>query len=86
MKKILPSFLCVAFAVAFSLPAHADVKSVLWILTSQGELGDTGKKTGFFLSKLTHPLEVYEKRDLRWRWLRSKAASRRWMVWTCRPR
>lgn len=61
MKKILLSFLCAAFAVALSLPAHADVKPVLLVLTSHGELGDTGKKTGFFLSELTHPLEVFEK-------------------------
>ena len=61
MKKILLSFLCAAFTVALSLPAHADVKPVLLVLTSHGELGDTGKKTGFFLSELTHPLEVFEK-------------------------
>lgn len=50
MKKIRLSFLCAAFTVALSLPAHADVKPVLLVLTSHGKLGDTGKKTGFFLS------------------------------------
>jgi hypothetical protein len=33
--------------LALSLPAHADVKPVLLILTSHGALGDTGKKQGF---------------------------------------
>jgi len=31
---------------------------VLFVLTSHGELGDTGRKTGFYLSELTHPLAV----------------------------
>lgn len=56
MKKIPLSFLCAAFALALFLPAHADAKPVLLVLTSHGELGDTGKKTGFFLSELTLPL------------------------------
>jgi len=31
---------------------------VLFVLTSHGELGDTGRKTGFYLPELTHPLAV----------------------------
>ena len=61
MKNILFLFLYVALAVALSFPAKADGKPILLVLTSHGELGDTGKKTGFFLSELTHPLEVFEK-------------------------
>ncbi|MGA1124538.1 MAG: type 1 glutamine amidotransferase domain-containing protein, partial [Chthoniobacterales bacterium] len=36
-------------------------KPVLMVLTSHGQMGDTGKPTGFFLGELTHPLEVFEK-------------------------
>lgn len=61
MKKNILHFLCVALALSLSLFAHADAKPVLLVLTSHGELGDTGKQTGFFLSELTHPLEVFEK-------------------------
>lgn len=31
---------------------------VLFVLTSHGELGATGRKTGFYLPELTHPLAV----------------------------
>ena len=31
---------------------------ILFVLTSHGELGDTGKKTGYFLSEVTHPWSV----------------------------
>ncbi|HEY8484194.1 MAG TPA: hypothetical protein VIL13_06255, partial [Longimicrobiales bacterium] len=31
---------------------------VLFVLTSHGDLGDTGRKTGFYLPELTHPLAV----------------------------
>ena len=31
---------------------------VLFVVTSHGELGDTGKKTGYFLSEVTHPWSV----------------------------
>ena len=61
MKKNILHFLCVGLALSLSLSAHADAKPVLLVLTSHGELGDTGKQTGFFLSELTHPLEVFEK-------------------------
>ena len=30
-------------------------KKVLFVVTSHGELGDTGKKTGYWLSEVTHP-------------------------------
>ena len=33
-------------------------KKVLFVVTSHGELGDTGKKTGYFLSEVTHPWSV----------------------------
>lgn len=31
---------------------------VLFVVTSHGELGDTGRKTGYFLSEVTHPWSV----------------------------
>ncbi|MFT5431081.1 MAG: putative intracellular protease/amidase [Myxococcota bacterium] len=36
-------------------------KKILMVLTSHGELGDTGRKTGFYLSEVTHPYEVFTK-------------------------
>jgi len=48
--------LCAACAAIASEPA----KPVLMVMTSHGQLGDTGKPTGFFLGELTHPLEVFE--------------------------
>jgi len=50
------------FGTAFS--TQAETKPVLIVLTSHGQLGDTGKSTGFYLSELTHPLEVFEKAGL----------------------
>jgi len=34
------------------------MKKVLFVLTSHDKLGDTGKKTGFYLPELTHPFKV----------------------------
>lgn len=31
---------------------------ILFVVSSHGELGDTGKKTGYFLSEVTHPWSV----------------------------
>lgn len=33
-------------------------KKILFVVTSHGELGDTGRKTGYFLSEVTHPWSV----------------------------
>lgn len=33
-------------------------EKILFVVTSHGELGDTGKKTGYFLSEVTHPWSV----------------------------
>ena len=35
------------------------VHRVLVVLTSHSQLGNTGKPTGFFLSEVTHPLDVF---------------------------
>ena len=34
------------------------MKKILFVVTSHGELGETGKKTGYFLSEVTHPWSV----------------------------
>lgn len=33
-------------------------EKILFVVTSHGELGNTGKKTGYFLSEVTHPWSV----------------------------
>jgi len=54
--------LLVGLAILVLAPAAvAAQKPVLMVLTSHGQMGDTGKPTGFFLGELTHPLEVFEK-------------------------
>lgn len=55
MKKLLLALL------AFPLAAIADEapKSILLVLTNHAELGDTGKKTGFYLSEAAHPYKVF---------------------------
>jgi len=40
------------------MSAHDSKGRILFVLTSNSELGDTGKKTGYYLSEVTHPLEV----------------------------
>lgn len=38
---------------------------ILFVVTSHGELGDSGRKTGYFLSEVTHPWSVLgEKYDI----------------------
>jgi putative intracellular protease/amidase len=41
-------------------PAAAP-KRVAIVLTNHGQLGDTGKPTGFYLSEASHPYEVFRK-------------------------
>ena len=60
MKRF--AILLASLAVLLPAPAAlAEQKPVLVVLTSHGQMGDTGKPTGFFLGELTHPLEVFEK-------------------------
>lgn len=62
MKRLL-SILLAACLLVFSFSAQAAApkgdskmpKKVLFVVTSHGELGDTGKPTGYFLSEVTHP-------------------------------
>lgn len=54
MKSILLSLALVATALAADEP-----QSILLVLTNHSELGDTGKKTGFYLSEAAHPYKVF---------------------------
>lgn len=36
-------------------------QKILFVVTSHGELGDTGRKTGYFLSEVTHPWSVLDE-------------------------
>lgn len=49
-----------AAATLLLSPAHAaEKKPILLVLTNHGELGQTGKRTGFFLGEAAHPWEVF---------------------------
>ena len=39
---------------------HSPLKSVLFVLTSHGAKGASGKPTGFYLAEVTHPLAVFD--------------------------
>ena len=51
--------------------------NVLFVLTSHDQLGDTGKKTGFWLEEFAAPYYLLKDAGRRSRWLRPRAASRR---------
>lgn len=57
---------CLAVMTLLGLvfPAEAATKPVLIVLTNHGQLGDTGKPTGFYLSEAAHPWEVFTKAGL----------------------
>lgn len=42
-----------------------DPASVLLVLSNHGQLGDTGKKTGFYLSEAAHPYSVFVSNELK---------------------
>lgn len=55
MKAILLS-------LTIAVSAYASEESpILLVLTNHSELGDTGKKTGFFLSEAAHPYKVFSE-------------------------
>ncbi len=57
MRSILLLFL----ALAAPFVAWAEQKPILLVVTNHGELGNTGKPTGFFLSEAAHPWEVFRE-------------------------
>ena len=55
MKKTLLALVFGLISLS-SAPVHAaDALKVLFVLTNHSQLGDTGRKTGFWLPELTHP-------------------------------
>jgi putative intracellular protease/amidase len=55
---------CLPILAAFLLlvgQALAEPDKILVILTSHAKLGNTGRSTGFYLSEVTHPYEVFSK-------------------------
>ncbi len=61
MRYSLLLMIVLAGLACTSAVRAGEQKPVLMVLTSHGQMGDTGKPTGFFLGELTHPLEVFEK-------------------------
>ncbi|WP_411826461.1 type 1 glutamine amidotransferase domain-containing protein [Luteolibacter sp. AS25] len=53
-------FLCLL--LTFSASA-AEKNTILLVLTNHSELGDTGEKTGFFLSEAAHPYQVFTEKE-----------------------
>lgn len=51
----------IAVAQDEAKPAAPVKKPILLVLTNHAKLGDTGKRTGFFLSEASHPWEVFSK-------------------------
>lgn len=48
----------VAVGIACSQNTKKTRKRVLFVVTSHSEKGNTGEKTGYFLSEVSHPWEV----------------------------
>ncbi len=65
IPRILASLAVLLHGAAFSqdeaAPPAAAKKPVLLVLTNHAKLGNTGKRTGFYLSEAAHPWEVFSK-------------------------
>ena len=53
MKKI-----AILLTLITSFMGLAQNKKILFVVTNHTQLGNTGETTGYFLSEVTHPLEV----------------------------
>jgi alpha/beta superfamily hydrolase len=56
MKKLV-----VLLTLIYSVAGVAQNKKELFVVTNHTQLGNTGETTGYFLSEVTHPLEVLTK-------------------------
>ena len=56
MKKLV-----VLLTLIYSVAVVAQHKKELFVVTNHTQLGNTGETTGYFLSEVTHPLEVLTK-------------------------
>ena len=67
LTKLLLSFILLLTSSVISLNSsfaeqvHSTKGKILIVLTSHTELGETGKKTGFWLPELTHPYYEFKK-------------------------
>jgi len=60
--KYFVNLMVMLFITLTSTMSYAEnVPKILMVLTSHSELGDTGKKTGFWLPELTHPYYEFTK-------------------------
>jgi putative intracellular protease/amidase len=56
------NILVILLTILISTISYAEnSQKVLMVLTSHSQLGDTGEKTGFWLSELTHPYYAFKK-------------------------
>ena len=53
MKKLVVLITLISSVVGF-----AQNKKILFVVTNHTQLGNTGETTGYFLSEVTHPLEI----------------------------
>jgi hypothetical protein len=64
-KAILPLIISSAVQISSIMAAEPEkepaARRILFVLTSHAEKGTTGKKTGFYLSEVTHPHHVLSK-------------------------
>ncbi|MGD1840096.1 MAG: type 1 glutamine amidotransferase domain-containing protein [Thermonemataceae bacterium] len=69
MKSIITGVMVIAGCTILSVPDKAAAqtkndnqmeKKILFVVTSHNKKGDTGEKTGYYLSEVTHPWEVLE--------------------------
>ncbi|MGH3976454.1 MAG: hypothetical protein ACRDS9_24510, partial [Pseudonocardiaceae bacterium] len=63
-------------------PEGGIVTKVLMILTSHADLGDTGRKTGFYLPEAAHPWRVFTEAGYHVDFVSRRAARRPWTVLT----
>lgn len=61
IPSLLLAFAAPLLAQSPAPPAATAKKPILLVLTNHAELGNTGKRTGFFLSEAAHPYEVFQK-------------------------
>lgn len=64
MTKTLICAITAALASTAIAEKSDESKSVLLVLTNHVKLGDTGKRTGFFLSEAAHPYEVFKEHGI----------------------
>lgn len=61
-RKPQLTFLAIIAALAMTSPTLAD--RVLIVVTNHGDLGDTGEKTGYYLSEVSHPHHALKEAHL----------------------